>query len=267
MLSRLIVEPGKPAGLAQRGTDDKLGLEGKEQAKEQLAGQVEELSKLHDRLYAEGERSVLLVLQGIDASGKDGTIRSVFTGLNPSGCRVVSFGVPTETELAHDYLWRVHAACPERGEIAIFNRSHYEDVATVGVKELAPREAVERRPHHIREFEKLLTDEGTSVVKVFLHVSKEKQGERLRERLEDPEKQWKFRAGDLDDRARFGDFMAAYEDVITQTSTEWAPWYVVPADRNWVRNLAVATILLEALRKLDPKLPEPTEDLSKFTIE
>jgi PPK2 family polyphosphate:nucleotide phosphotransferase len=267
MLKALIVEPGSAAGLSKRDTDDRLGLASKDEARLQLAELVEEISKLHDRLYAEAARSVLLVVQGLDASGKDGTIRSVFTGLNPAGCRVVSFKAPTATELAHDYLWRVHAVCPQRGEIAIFNRSHYEDVATLGVKELAPKEVWKRRPHHIREFEKLLADEGTSVVKVFLHVSREEQGKRLRERLSDPEKQWKFRAGDLDDRARWDDFMAAYEDVITKTSTEWAPWYVVPADRNWVRNLAVARILLEALRKLDPKLPALQVDPKSITIE
>jgi PPK2 family polyphosphate:nucleotide phosphotransferase len=266
MLKALIVEPGSAAGLSKRDTDDRLGLASKDEAKSRLAEMVEEISKLHDRLYAESARSVLLVVQGLDASGKDGTIRSVFTGLNPAGCRVVSFKAPTATELAHDYLWRIHAVCPQRGEIAIFNRSHYEDVVTVGVKELAPKEVVKHRPHQIREFEKQLADEGTSVVKVFLHVSREEQGERLRERLSNPEKQWKFRPGDLDDRARWDDFMAAYEDAITKTSTEWAPWYVVPADRNWVRNLAVARILLETLRRLDPKLPEPVEDLSTFVV-
>jgi len=266
MLNRLIVEPGKDAGLAERDPADKLGLDSKDDAKAKLAEVVEEIATLHDRLYAEGARSVILVLQGLDASGKDGTIRSVFTGLNPQGCRVASFKAPTATELAQDYLWRIHAVCPRRGEIAIFNRSHYEDVATVSVKELAPQDVVKRRPHHIKEFEKLLVDEGTTVVKVFLHVSREEQGERLRERLANPEKQWKFRSGDLDDRARWDEFMAAYEDVITKTSTEWAPWYIVPADRNWVRNLAVAKILLETLRKLDPKLPAPAEDLSKITI-
>jgi PPK2 family polyphosphate:nucleotide phosphotransferase len=266
VVSRLIVQPGKPAGLAGRKTDDRLGLESKDDGKAKLADLVEELGSLHDRLYAEGTRSVILVLQGLDASGKDGTVRSVLTGLNPAGCRVVSFKAPTATELAQDYLWRVHQVCPRRGEIAIFNRSHYEDVATVGVKRLAPKEVVARRPHHIKEFEKLLHDEGTTMVKCFLHVSKEAQAERLRERLADPEKQWKWRDGDLDDRAQWDAFMSAYDDVITKTSTDWAPWYVVPADRNWVRNLAVATILVEALRRLGPEFPKPAEDLSKITV-
>jgi PPK2 family polyphosphate:nucleotide phosphotransferase len=200
-------------------------------------------------------RSVLLVLQGLDASGKDGTIRNVLTGLNPQGCRVVSFKAPTATDLDHDYLWRVHALCPARGEIGIFNRSHYEDVATVRVLELAPAQVWKQRPHHIREFERLLTDEGTAVVKVFLHVSPDEQRRRLQERLDDPEKAWKFRVGDIDARIHWNDYMDAYEDVITETSTAWAPWHVVPADRNWVRNLAVAELLVHTLESLDPKLP------------
>ena len=175
----------------------------------------------------------------MDASGKDGTIRRVFTGVNPQGCRVVSFREPTATELAHDFLWRVHAACPARGEIAIFNRSHYEDVVAVRVRGLAPVHVWKRRYEHIRDFERLLADEGTAVVKVVLHISREEQRRRLLERLEDPEKRWKFQPGDLDDRRRWDDFSSAYEDAIRETSTEWAPWYVAPADHNWVRNLAV----------------------------
>jgi PPK2 family polyphosphate:nucleotide phosphotransferase len=209
---------------------------------------------------------VLLVLQGMDASGKDGTIRHVLTGVNPQGCRVVSFREPAATELAHDYLWRVHAACPLRGEIAIFNRSHYEDVVAARVRGLAPRHVWERRFEHIRAFERLLRDEGTEVVKVFLHVSRDEQRTRLQERLEDPEKRWKFQPGDLDDRRHWDEFIAAYEDAIHETSTEWAPWYVVPADHNWVRNLAVAELLVAALERLDPKLPEPDPGLAAAEI-
>jgi PPK2 family polyphosphate:nucleotide phosphotransferase len=209
----------------------------------------------------------LLVLQGLDASGKDGTIKSVLTGVNPQGCRIVSFKEPSPVELAHDYLWRIHSACPERGEIGIFNRSHYEDVVTVRVRGLAPKEVWRRRPHHICEFERLLVDEGTTVVKVFLHVSRAEQGKRLRERIANPEKAWKFRRGDLDDRARWDEFMGAYDDVIGETSTEWAPWYVVPADHNWVRNVLVARIVVDTLRRIDPQLPTPEPGLSELEID
>ena len=209
----------------------------------------------------------MLILQGLDASGKDGTIKSVLAGVNPQGCRIVSFKEPSPAELAHDYLWRIHSACPERGEIGIFNRSQYEDVVTVRVRGLAPGEVWRRRPHHIREFERLLVDEGTTVVKVFLHLSRDEQGKRLRERIANPEKAWKFRRGDLDDRARWDDFMRAYDDVIGETSTEWAPWYVVPADHNWVRNVFVARIVVDALRRIDPQLPLPEPGLSELEID
>ena len=200
MLEKLIVEPGSTPGLHARKPDDHAGLGGKAEATKELAKLVEELSMLHNRLYAEGSRSLLLILQGLDASGKDGTIRNVLTGVNPQGCRIVSFKEPTATELAHDYLWRVHMACPLRGEIGIFNRSHYEDVVTARVRGLVPEAVWSRRPQHIREFERLLVDEGTTVVKVFLQISREEQGKRLRKRLENPEKAWKFRRSDLDDR-------------------------------------------------------------------
>jgi PPK2 family polyphosphate:nucleotide phosphotransferase len=267
MLAKLMVKPGSAAGLNKRKTDDHAGLAGKAEAKKHLAKLIEELSILHNRLYAEAERSLLLVLQGLDASGKDGTIKSVLTGVNPQGCRIVSFKQPSAAELAHDYLWRLHLACPERGEIGIFNRSHYEDVVTARVRGLVPKAVWSRRPHHIREFERLLVDEGTTVVKVFLHVSREEQGKRLRERLADPEKAWKFRRGDLDDRARWDEFMRAYDDVIGETSTEWAPWFVIPADHNWVRNVLVAQILVEALCRIDPQLPAPEPGLSELEID
>jgi PPK2 family polyphosphate:nucleotide phosphotransferase len=257
MLNRLLVDPGGPANLSKRKTDDRLRLDNKPAGQRQLAELIEQLSLLHNRLYAEATRSLLLILQGLDASGKDGTIRSVLTGVNPQGCRIVSFKEPSANELAHDYLWRVHLACPERGEIAIFNRSHYEDVVAARVRGLVPKPVWKRRPRQIREFERLLVDEGTTVVKVFLHVSRDEQGKRLHERLVDPEKAWKFRQSDLDDRARWDDYMRAYEEVLSETSTRWAPWYVVPADHNWVRNVAVARILVETLKRIDPRLPPP----------
>ena len=266
MTASLRVEPGTPARLADRDTHDSLGLD-KARAKDALRDLHDRLDVLQRRLFAEGERSVLLVLQGLDASGKDGVIRSVFSGLSPQGCRVVSFKAPTSTELAHDYLWRVHAALPVRGEIGIFNRSHYEDVVTVRVKQLAPEEVWRRRPAHIREWERMLVDEGTSVVKVFLNVSKDEQRKRFQERIDDPEKRWKFRREDLEVRARFDEYVAAYEQALAETSTAWAPWYVVPADRNWVKAYAVAKLLVEELERLDPQLPQPEPGIEGLVIE
>jgi len=260
------VEPGAHPRLGERDTAAKPPDLDKAAGKARLAERVERLGVLHARLAAKQARSVLLVLQGVDASGKDGTIRSVLTGVNPQGCRIVPFKVPASTELAHDYLWRVHAVCPARGELGIFNRSHYEDVIAVRVRGLAPEKVWRRRYEHIRHFERMLGDEGTSVVKVCLHVSKDEQRTRLQERLDNPEKRWKFRVGDLDDRARWDDFTAAYEDAIRETSTEYAPWHVVPADRNWVRNLAVAEILVAAFEKLDPKLPPADPALDGLTV-
>ena len=259
MLDALVVKPGSAAGLEKRDPRDALSLPGKEAASEQLAGLLEELSSLQERLYAEGRRSVLLVFQGLDASGKDGTIRAVFRGVNPQGCSVTSFKAPTPVELAHDFLWRIHAHTPARGMIGIFNRSHYEDVVTVGVLGLAPEEVWRRRPERIVEFEQLLTEEGTAVLKCFLHVSAEEQRKRFAERLSDPTKRWKYNPKDEETSRRFGEFTAAYEDAVTATSTQEAPWYVIPADRNWVRNLSVATVLVEALRRLDPRFPDAAE--------
>jgi len=267
MIEQLRVEPGTEPGIASRDARDTLGLGSKQAGKERLREVRERLAMLQRRLYAEAEHSVLVVLQGLDASGKDGVIKSVFSGLNPQGCRVTSFKAPTVTELAHDYLWRVHANVPARGDIGIFNRSHYEDAVTVRVLDLAPEEVTDRRPGHIREWERMLTDEGTSIVKVFLNVSKEEQRTRLQERIDNPEKRWKFDPGDLETRKRFDDFIAAYERVLTATSTEWAPWHVVPADRNWVKSLATAELLLDALERIDPQLPDPMPGIEGLQVE
>jgi PPK2 family polyphosphate:nucleotide phosphotransferase len=266
VIEQLLVEPGTEAQLRDRATDATFGLD-KEHGKKKLAELHERLDVFQHRLYAEGSRSLLLVLQGIDASGKDGVIRSVFRGLNPLGCRAVSFKAPTTTELAHDYLWRVHAALPTRGEIGIFNRSHYEDIVTVRVNALAPETVWRRRPSQVREWERMLTDEGTTMVKVFLNVSKEEQRKRFQERIDDPEKRWKFRFEDLEVRKRFDDYLAGYEEAITETSTEWAPWYVVPADRNWVKALAVAELLVAELERMDPALPPPIPGAENVVVE
>ncbi|MCC6223975.1 MAG: polyphosphate kinase 2 family protein [Thermoleophilia bacterium] len=262
----MLVPPGRPAGIRERDPADRLGLDGKEESQALVDELIAELRGLQERLWAEARRSLLLVLQGLDTSGKDGTIRHVFRGVNPQGCRVASFKAPTVTELAHDYLWRVHAVCPARGEIGIFNRSHYEDLLVVRVRELVPRAVWRRRYRHVRELERLLAEEGTTIVKVFLHLSPDEQRARLQARIDDPEKRWKFRAGDLEDRALWDAYTDAYEDALTKTSTAWAPWYVVPADRKWVRNAAVASLLVETLRELDPRFPEPVEDLSSIVV-
>jgi PPK2 family polyphosphate:nucleotide phosphotransferase len=262
----LAVPPGHRADLAARDPGDRLGLGHKHDGAPILDQLVARLAVLHNRLWAEATRSVLLVLQGLDASGKDGTIKHVLTGVSPQGCRVVSFKAPSPSELAHDYLWRVHAVCPQRGEIGIFNRSHYEDVIAVRVRKLAPEHVWQQRYHHIRAFERMLADEGTTLVKVFLHVSRDEQRKRLQERLDDPEKVWKFQRSDLDDRALWPEYQQAYDDALTETSTEWAPWHVVPADHKWVRNVAVAQLLVDALEALDPKLPDPDPGLADVQI-
>jgi PPK2 family polyphosphate:nucleotide phosphotransferase len=267
MRSELRVRPGQRAHLDDRSTDDRLGLADKAEAATVLAQLHARLSELQTRLWAEDRRSLLLVLQAMDGGGKDGTIRSVFTGVNPQGVRVVSFKVPAGRELVQDYLWRVHAQCPAHGEIGIFNRSHYEDVVVVRVHGLVPKERWERRFRHIREFERLLTDEGTTVVKVFLHISRQEQKKRLLARLATPEKNWKFRAADLEDRKRWDDFQRAYDDALGETSTAWAPWHVVPADRKWVRNVAVSRLLVETLDAMDPKYPPREPGVENLVIE
>jgi len=266
MIDSVRVSPGARPELAARSPEDTLGLESKEVARERRTELVDRVGALQERLFAEGSRSVLLVLQGLDGSGKDGVIRGVFTGINPQGCHVSSFRVPSSTELAHDYLWRIHAALPPRGVIGVFNRSHYEDVVAVRLHRIAPETVWSRRPGHIREWERMLVDEGTSLVKVFLNVSKDEQRERMQERIDDPNKRWKFRKDDLEVRRRFDEYLAAWEDVIGETSTEWAPWHVVPADRNWVKSTAVAALLVDALERLDPRFPDAEAGIEGLTV-
>jgi PPK2 family polyphosphate:nucleotide phosphotransferase len=266
VIERLRVKRGEAPQLHHRDPGDKLGLAGKAEARLEAGEQVAALYDLQRRLWAEGRRALLVVLQAMDCGGKDGAIRSVFTGVNPQGVHVVSFGPPSEDDLARDYLWRVHQKVPRRGEIGIFNRSHYEDVLVVRVHGLVPESRWRPRYGHIRAFEKMLTDEGTTVVKVFLHISRDEQRARLQARLDDPTKRWKFRAGDLDDRAKWSEFQAAYEDAIAETSTDDAPWYVVPADRKWVRNVAVGRILVHTLTEMAPQYPPLAEDLAGITV-
>jgi PPK2 family polyphosphate:nucleotide phosphotransferase len=254
MLEHIRVDPGTSPHLGKRDADDTLGLK-KEQAEQRLTKLTERIDELQYLLFAEARHSVLLVLQGLDASGKDGVVRSVFDGVNPQGVEVTSFRAPAGAEREHDYLWRIHAALPPRGKLGIFNRSQYEDIVAVRMLDLAPKEVWSRRAGHIKEFERMLADEGTTLVKVFLNVSKGKQAERLQERVDDPLKRWKFRKDDLTVHARYDEYLAAYDEAIAETSTEWAPWYVVPADRNWVKAVAVATLVVDALEAIDPKLP------------
>ncbi len=257
--SKFIPAKGKAFSLAAHDPRDASAFADKEKAKEQLLGDAAAIDGLQDRLFAEGKRALLVVLQGIDCSGKDGTVRAVFNPSGPMGVTVKSFGVPSDVELAHDYLWRVHGACPAKGYIGVFNRSHYEDVLVVKVEKLAAADAIERRYDEINAFEKLIANSGTRILKFMLHVSKEEQAVRLQERVDNPAKQWKFKAGDLATRAKWADYMAAYEIAVSRCSTEHAPWHIIPADRNWVRNAAIARIVREALEEMNPQYPLPKD--------
>jgi PPK2 family polyphosphate:nucleotide phosphotransferase len=226
-----------------------------------------QLVDLQERLWAEDRRSLLLVLQALDAGGKDGAIRKVFSGVNPQGCRVTSFKQPSHEELEHHFLWRIYRALPRRGEIGIFNRSHYEDVVTVRVHGLIDPDTCKQRFGTINAFEHGLSEDGVAIVKVFLHVSKEEQADRLRKRLEDPTKHWKFASSDLEERARWDDYQIGYSDAISATSTVGAPWFIIPADHKWYRDWALLNILVDTLREMAPSFPDPEPGLDKITIE
>ena len=267
VLDALRIAPKSKLSLSEWDTTDVDGLEvekdGAPAALEELTGRI---AVLQQRLFAEDQRALLIVLQGMDTSGKDGVIKNVFRAVTATGVQATSFRAPAPNELAHDFLWRVHASCPPRGRIGIFNRSHYEDVVAARIRGAMKTDRVKQRYRHIIEFERLLGHEGTTVVKVFLHISKDEQRARLQARLDDPEKRWKFRVGDLDDRARWDDFRAAYAQAIAATTTKNAPWYVVPADKKWQRDLVVAEIVLDALERMDPQLPGDDPALSDVEI-
>lgn len=268
MAARWRVAPGSKVDLDAIDPRSAEGAPGDKAAVELLIDDlVARLGAWQQRLWAEGERSLLVVLQAMDAGGKDGTIRKVFTGVNPQGVRVASFKAPTPDELAHDFLWRIHRQTPAAGEIGIFNRSHYEDVLVVRVEDLVPEPTWRARYRHIRAFEEALADGGTTIVKLFLHISRDEQRERFQARLDDPTKRWKFSAADLDVRARWDDYRAAYEDALVETSTDRSPWYVIPADRKWYRNWAVLQVLLATLEEMDPQFPEPEAGLDELTID
>jgi len=265
-MDRYRIEPGVVVRLDDWDPRD-TGTFDKDTAKARMKQLNTRLEELQELLYAQGKHKLLVVLQATDTGGKDGTIRHVFEGTNPQGVKVASFKKPTSRELAHDYLWRVHANTPGSGEIVIFNRSHYEDILVVRVHGLVPAERWSRRYDHINAFEQMLADEGTTIVKFFLNISKEEQAERLQARLDNPTKHWKFSLGDLDERKRWDDYREAFEEMLSRTSTADAPWYVVPADRKWHRNLVVASVLVEALESLGMSYPEPEEDLGGVVID
>jgi PPK2 family polyphosphate:nucleotide phosphotransferase len=247
--------------------DTSLAPGGKTETLAATAAVRQRLVELQELLWAEDRHRVLVVLQGIDCAGKGGTVKKVFRDVNPAGLRVVSFKKPSEHELAHDYLWRIHPHVPGNGEIAIFDRSHYEDVLIVRVHDQVSRTRWQRRYGHIRSFETMLADEGTTIIKVLLHISKDEQKQRLQARLDDPTKRWKFLLADLDERKRWDDYQEAFEVAVSKTSTKKAPWYVVPADRKWYRDWAVASIVTATLEALDMSWPEPQEDLRDVVIE
>jgi len=255
----LRVVPGTRARLVRRDPGATFGFD-KASAQATTARQLDRLTELQDRLWAEGKRAVLVVLQGIDSAGKDGVIRKVMTAFNPQGCPVTSFKVPSAEELAHDYLWRVHRRVPKKGEVGIFNRSHYEEVLIVRVHGLVPKRVWSKRYDQINDFERMLTDTGTTIVKFFLSIDRDEQRERFQARYDDPTKRWKFSMGDLEERKRWDDYQAAFEEALTRTSTELAPWYVIPANKKWFRDLAVASILADTIAALRPAYPQP-EDL------
>ena len=267
-MKRYRVEPGKKIDLSKIDPNDDKAFKGdKEKGLKALSKLNAELQALQELLYAEQKHKVLIVLQAMDTGGKDGAIRRVFDGVNPQGVKVASFKVPTAEELAHDFLWRVHKVTPGAGEMVIFNRSHYEDVLVVRVHGYAPEEVWKKRYDQINDFERLLAESGTIILKFFLHIDLDEQKERLQARLDDPTKTWKFRLGDLEERKLWGQYMQAYEDALDKTSTEYAPWYVIPANRKWYRDLVISTILVDTLKGLQMEFPKPEENLDGVVIE
>jgi len=262
---KYVVRPGSKVNLGEIETDDKSLFDGgKKDHYGKLEALSEELKGMQNLLYAEGKQKLLVIIQAMDTGGKDGCVKSVFGRVDPQGIEVTSFKKPSVEELAHDYLWRVHQHAPANGMISVFNRSQYEDIIAVKVKKILPESVWSKRYRHIVEFERMLAEEGTKIVKIFLHISKGEQQERLQARLDDPAKNWKFNPGDLDDRARWDEFMSEYENILEKTSTEHAPWYVIPADRKWYRNLVVSQIIIDALKSMNMSYPEIDWDVSEM---
>ncbi len=267
-MKRFLVKPEDKVKLSEWDPNDTGDFKGgKKEGLAELEKLNDKLESLQELLFAEHKHKVLVVLQAMDTGGKDGVIRRVFDGVNPAGVRVVSFKAPTAEELDHDYLWRVHKGVPGKGEMVIFNRSHYEDVLVVRVHNLVPPEVWGRRFDQINEFERLLAENGTTILKFYLHIDLDEQKARLQARLDDPTKRWKFRLGDLEERKKWNDYMQAYEDVLSKNSTEHAPWYIVPANRKWFRDLFITSVLVDTLESLKMKYPESEENLDGVVIE
>lgn len=256
-----------PDVLKKLSGDKTPGFDGDESDADEACEKLrKELWKLQERLFAEEKHKVLVVLQAMDTGGKDGAIRKVFSGINPQGINVARFGRPTPQELAHDYLWRVHQKVPASGQIVVFNRSHYEDVLVVRVNDLVPQAVWQRRYQHLRDFEQMLVDEGTTILKFYLHIDEKEQRKRLQARLDEPGKNWKFDEHDLEQRRHWNEYMQAYRDAIVATHRKDAPWFVIPANRKWFRDYAMLTIVVDALKKLDPQFPKPKFDPAKIVI-
>ena len=265
---RCLVPPGgKGFRLAAIDADERGPFAAKPDAQAGFEADLARIDQLQEVLYAEGKHALLVVLQAMDTGGKDGVVRSVFGPLSPLGVQVVNFKKPTPTEMAHDYLWRVHQQVPAKGYLGVFNRSHYEEVLVVRVHEWVTRQEIDARYDQINAFERYLDENGVAIVKIFLHISKDEQRARLEARLQDPTKQWKFDAGDLSERSRWDDYMEAYEAALRACSTAWAPWHVVPANRKWYRNALVARIVRQRLEALAPRYPEPPPGLGAITVD
>lgn len=259
--------PKRPFRLTELSTQGKTYHSDRTAAEAETKQLRRELRDWQARLYAEGKQKLLIVLQAMDAGGKDSTIRRVFQGVNPQGVRITSFKVPSKKELAHDFLWRVHKAVPAKGMIGVFNRSHYEDVLVVRVHNIVPESVWRPRYEHINNFEKLLHDSGTRILKFYLHISPAEQKERFQDRIDEPHKNWKFSFEDLEKRKYWNDYMAAFEEALHKTTTDYAPWYVIPADQKWYRDLAISRIIMETLQQMNPQYPPPEGDLSNVVIE
>ena len=264
--SRLLIEPGSDVSLSDHDPAATFGWKQNGDLDRKLRKNLARIDELQYVLYAENKRALLLVLQGMDASGKDGVIRHVMSGFNPQGCAVTSFKAPTHEEAEHDFLWRIHINIPRRGDVGIFNRSHYEDVLVVRVHEMVPRKVWSRRYEMINTFERHLADNDVVILKFFLNVSKKEQAKRLQARIDDPKRQWKFSPADLDERKLWSRYARAYEDVLCRCSSPWAPWYVIPSDRKWFRNLAVSEIIVETLESMKLKYPPPVAALPRLRI-
>lgn len=261
------LSPGQSFYINDLPTDGNIFLPVREEAENRFKNLRKEIIELQRRLYAEGQQKLLVILQAMDAGGKDSTIRKVFKGVNPQGVAVHSFKVPSKEELAHDFLWRVHEHVPAKGMIGVFNRSHYEDVLVVRVHDIVPESVWRPRYAHINNFEKLLAETGTRILKFYLHISKNEQKERFQDRLDVPEKNWKFSIDDLKKRGYWDDYMAAYQEMLVQTTTDYAPWYVIPANQKWYRNFAIANVIASTLKELNPQYPSTEVDVSTVVID